>query len=244
MLNVFNRNIFKKTHIYNLLFLPLFICNVSNVFADSMHYKHSASNITNSVSIFPNNLKEITYTKLKSLKRELESKSDPLLQTQNALNSSEKKLLNSLFAYDNVRLQIAEVIIDLVEEYNVTGNYKKKLLGYSTTFNSRIKPARNNVRTLDEYKAYDKHFAVAYISLLYTFKENPDFYENYMRDINNLESTIGKYIKQLATAYGELEKSQHEYVSILTAQKNKELIVKIDNEIKIRKARIISKKQY
>ena len=205
-----------------------------------MHNKDPVSSKTDSVHVLPTNLNENSLTKLKLLKKELESKLELLRPTQKALEISEKKLLNSLVAYDNVRLQIAEVIIKLVDEYNLTGSYKKKLLGYCDTFKKNIKPARSNVQTLDAYKVYGTHFAVAYISLLYTFKENPTFHTQYMNDINDPKSTIGKYRRELAISYGEVEKAQKEYESIIIAQKIQESILQLDKEIYMRKEKLIA----
>ena len=240
MLNLDDRYLPAKTCVYIALIVYIFICNIPNVLADSVHYKDSVSSKTDSVHQLPTNLNEISLTKLKSLKKELESKSEQLWPTQNALDISEKKLLNSLIAYDNVRLQIAEVIIKLVDEYNVTGSYKKKLLGYCDTFSTRIKPARNNVHSLNGYKVYGTHFAVAYISLLYTFKENPTFQSKYMKDINDPKSTIGNYRRELAISYGEIEKVQKEYESITIAKKLHESILQLDKEINLRKEKLIA----
>ncbi len=240
MLNLNNQYLPVKTCVYILLFMSIFICNIPKVLADSVHYKNSISSKANSVHILPTNLNEFSLTKLKSLKKGLESKSEQHRPTQKALEISEKKLLNSLIAYDNVRLQIAEVIIKLVDEYNVTGSYKKKLLGYCDTFSTRVKPAQNSVHSLNGYKAYGTHFAVAYISLLYTFKENPIFHTKYMNDINDPKSTIGKYRRELMISYGEVEKVQKEYESNKLAQKHQESILQLNKEINLRKENLIA----
>ena len=240
MLNLDDKYLPTKTCAYIALFVCISICNISNVLADSVHYKDSASSKVDTVYLLPTNLSEISLTKLKSLKKEFESKSEQLRLTQKTLEISEEKLLNSLIAYDNVRLQIEEVIIKLVDEYNVTGSYKKKLLGYCDTFSTRIKPAQNSVHSLNGYKVYGTHFAVAYISLLYTFKENPTFHTKYMNDINNPKSTIGKYRRELMVSFGEVEKAQKEYESIQVAQKLQELILLLNKEIKLREENLIA----
>ena len=241
MLNKISQNFSAKSCVYTILFVSVLICNIPpNVFADSVHYQGPELSETNSVQVLPTNLSEIPITVLKLLKKERKSKLELFQPIQKSLEASEKELLDSLIAYDDVRLQIAEIIIKLVDEYNVTGSYKKKLLGYCDTFNTNIKPARSNVQTLEAYKVYGTHFAVAYISLLYTFRENSAFHSKYMSDINNPKSTIGKYRRELAVTYQEVKKAQKVYESILVARKINESIMQLDKEINTRKTRLIS----
>ena len=227
-----------KTCVYIALFTIVSIFNLPNVFADSLHYKDPAVSKTIASYAPPTNLTEISLGKLIVLKNEHESALQ-LLKLNKTQATIELELLNALIAYDDVRLQIPEIITKLVDEYKVTGNYRKKLLGYCDTFDNKIKQARITVQTLDEYKVYSTHFAVAYISLAYTFKEDPSFYKQYTNDINNPKSTIGNYRKELAISYKKVEKAHKDYQAIVIEQKLEESLVKLNKEIEQRKTRLL-----
>lgn len=187
----------------------------------------------------PQNLAEISLEKLVALRKEREAALGLLTSDRKSRASIEQALLNTLFAYDDVRLQIADIITRLVDEYKVKGRYREKLLGYCDTFNIRIKNARNTVHTLDEYKVYSTHFAVAYISLVYTFKEDASFYNQYTNDIGNPESTIGKYRKKLTLSYQEVEQANKEYKAVVIVQNIKKSIALLKKEIDWRQTRLL-----
>lgn len=240
MLNVNGQYLLAMTSKRISFCVCLFVISISNTFADSGHYKVPESIETKSAYDLPTNLDETSLAKLMLLKKQCNSNLKLLQPFKIDLGTSEVKLLGRLIAYDNIRLKISEVIIKLVDEYNVTGSYKKKLLGYCDTFSGNIKHAQDSVRTLAEYKVYGTHFAVAYISLIYTFKENPIFYAKYERDIKDPESTIGIFISELADSYREVEKAHKEYESALLAQKIRQSIAQLDKEINLRKSRLIT----
>ncbi len=239
MSNIDHQNIYTKTFLHIALFVIFFICTIPHVFADSLHYENPTVTKTIAAYGLPENLSDISHEKLIVLKNELESALQSLKLNQKSLATIEQELLNTLIAYDDIRLQVSEIITKLVNEYDVTGDYKKKLLGYCDTFNNKIKQARNTVQTLDEYKAYSTHFAVAYVSLVYTFKQDPTFYKHYTSDINDPESTIGKYQKELATSYKKVEQANKNYEAIIIAQELEKSLVKVKNEIKQRKTKLL-----
>ena len=187
----------------------------------------------------PQDLAEISLEKLVTLREEREAALWLLTPDKKLHASIEQTLLNTLLAYDDVRLQIADIIIKLVDEYKVKGRYRKKLLGYYDTFSNKIKNARNTVHTLDEYKVYSTHFAVAYISLVYTFKENASFYSQYTNDLYNPESTIGKYRKKLALSYQEVEQANKKYEAVVVVQKVEGSIALLKKEINRRQTKLL-----
>ena len=220
------------------LFALIFICSMSIVSADSQHNQTATKEKDNPLYLSLGNLSDISLVELKQIKQTRNLKIASLLHSVETLETSEGKLLKSLIAYDDVQLQIADIILKLTDEYKVTGKYKKKLLGYSKTFKTRIKPARGNLQTLDEYKVYSTHFSVAYISLLYAFKENPKFYQQYMNDINDPVSTIGKYRRELAILFRKVEQAQKEYESMVTVRDLEQSVEQLDREIKVRETRL------
>ena len=240
MLNVNGQYLLAMTSKHISFCVCLFIISISNTFADSGHYKDPESTETKSAYVLPTNLNEVSLAYLILLKKQRNSKLALLHSVKNDPRTSEVNLLRKLITYDNIRLKISEVIIKLVDEYKVTGSYKKKLLGYCDTFSGNIKHAQDSVRTLAEYKVYATHFAVAYISLIYTFKENSIFYAKYARDVKDPESTIGIYLNELAGSFEEVEKAHKQYELELFAHKIRQSIAQLDKEINLRKSRLIT----
>ena len=81
ILNIINRNVFVKACVCISLFVSILIYNITDVLTDYVHYKNSVSSKANSMQILPINLNEISLAKLKSLKKEFESKSEQLRPT-------------------------------------------------------------------------------------------------------------------------------------------------------------------
>lgn len=221
------------------LFVLVFICNTS-VYADFGHRNETRVNQSTSVEVLPVNLEILTLVELFELRKQHHSQLRSLQTKSVARHANEQKLLERLLAYDNVRLKIVDVIKSLIDEYKVHGEYQRKLLGYCQTFSTKIQTARNNVHTLAEYKVYGAHFALVYASLVYTFKENPDFYANYQRDIKDSESTLGAYINELNASYREVEQARNEYDAGLLVQQIERSIARLDREIVKHRTRLFS----
>lgn len=238
MLSVCYQNLPANWRGFLSLFVLVFICNTS-VHADFGHH-NSELEQSYSVDALPENLEKIPLQQLVALKKARYSKLRLLNPKAKALAISENDLLDSLIAYDNIRLKIADVIKRLIDEYHVSGSYKKKLLGYCRTFNTQIKNAQGKVKSLAEYKVYGTHFALAYVSLIYTFKENPEFFAQYQRDIGNTESTLGVYVSELNSSYREVEQARRDYDAILAAQQIERSITKLDHEIVKRRMKLIA----
>ena len=129
----------------------------------------------------------------------------------NQSDLSQQELLNTLFAYDDVRLKITDVLAEIVDEYEITDDYKKKLLGFRDTFLDKVKPARSTITNLDQFKQYTHSYSVVYISLIYTFHEDEEFYKILSKDIVNPSTTIGKYTQELESSYKSLVLAEQAY---------------------------------
>ena len=224
-------------------FIVVSIFNSPQVLADISHSKNPPTQKTIASYAVPKDLAETSLGKLVALREEREAALGLLAPDKKSHASIEQTLLSTLLTYDDVRLQIADVIIKLVDEYKVKGRYREKLLGYCDTFSNKIKNARNTVHTLDEYKVYSTHFAVSYISLVYTFKENASFYAQYTNDLYNPESTIGKYRKKLALSYQGVEQANKEYEAVVVVQKIEKSIALLKKEINRRQTRLLVQDQ-
>ncbi len=234
-------NLDLHAHTGRFLFLLLILAAAhSKVYADFGHRNDTQSNQFALLEELPVNLDNYTLAELLDLRKQHYSQLQSIQDKSNSLKTSERKLLSQLLAYDNIRLKITDVIKKLIDEYNVHGAYKKKLLGYCQTFNTTIKTARNSVQTLTEYKMYGVQFALVYASLVYTFKENPEFYTSYQQDIENPDSTLGAYITELNQSYRKVELARKEYDVELAIQQLKQSIAKLDGAIVKRRTRLLT----
>lgn len=122
-----------------------------------------------------------------------------------------KNLLKSLFAYDDIRLKITDVLSVLVNEYQLTDEYKNKLLGYRSTFLEQVKPSRDNITTLDEFKAYSHSYSIVYVALVYTINGNKSFHASLAADMTDPNTTIGEYVRELKSSYKILLQAEDDY---------------------------------
>ncbi len=144
---------------------------------------------------------------------------------------AKQKLLDSILAHDDKRLGIAQVIPQMIEDYEIKGEFKDALLGYSDTFNNEIREARTHVHTLDDYKSYDFRFSAVYMSMMFKFNENKNFHEKMVTDMKNSDSAIGKYRKELDESYAQVEKDKYLIQNVYSVNELEQAITQIDEEI-------------
>ncbi len=144
---------------------------------------------------------------------------------------AKQKLLDSILAHDDMRLGIAQVIPQMIEDYKIQGEFKDALMGYSDTFNNEIREARSHVHTLDDYKSYDFRFSAVYMSMMFKFNENKAFHEKMVVDMKDSDSAIGKYRKELDESYAQVEKDKYLIQNVYSVNELEQAIAEIDEEI-------------
>ena len=114
----------------------------------------------------PENLDQLT---LEELQAEKAVRTQDLVAIQQASDTdvARQKLLEIIFEHDDKRLQIVKVISELIDEYQIEGEFRNALLGYRDTFDVDIRDARKHVHTLDDYKSYDFRFSAVYMSMMF-----------------------------------------------------------------------------
>ena len=243
MLTFIHQNSFAFTLLYKKIFAIILASNISCVFADSqisfelVHKNREHEELINSIP-------QISLSELKPLKYKFQKELILLPTHDNTLAISEEKLLQQLIKYDTLCLKISEIIKQLVKEYRVTGSFKSKLLGFANTFQNSVKPAQNNINTLNGFISYKTHFAATYISFIYTINENTGFYAQYRKDINDPSSIIGSYRIDLKNSFDELEILHKSYLLSKKSYELKNLILIIDDEIRRRNANNISSLEF
>jgi hypothetical protein len=144
---------------------------------------------------------------------------------------AEEKLFKQLMDHDLVRLTIADVIDEMITDYDIDGEFKKTLLGYRSTFAVDMMENRAVVHDLEDYPSYEFRFAAVYKSMLYAFLEYPDFYDRMKLDMVNEETSIGSYKKTLDESYGSVVKARAEMDMIKAGDDLKKVIAALDGEL-------------
>lgn len=144
---------------------------------------------------------------------------------------AEEKLFKQLMAHDLVRLTIADVIPDLIKDYQIEGEFKETLLSYKSTFSEDLMRSRESVENLEDYPSYDFRFAAVYMSMLYAFQKYPDFYEQLKVDMVDEKTHIGNYKKTLDTSYANVKKARAEMDFAKSGGDLKKVITALDDEL-------------
>ncbi len=144
---------------------------------------------------------------------------------------AKQKLLDSILAHDDKRLNIVHVIPQMIEAYGIDGEFKKTLMGYSSTFDNEIRTARNDVHSIDDYKSYDFRFSAVYMSMMFKFNENKSFHEKMVADMKDSSTAIGKYRKELDESYAKVSHDKYLIQNVYSVNELEQAIAEIDEEI-------------
>lgn len=190
---------------------------------------------SNYISKYSYNIKDMGTKNLKEARQVLKNHLKEL-NYENDIDF-DAKLLESLLQYDDIRIQIVDVIDKIIIEYNVSNDIKKTLLSFQDTFKHIIKDNRSLVNTLRDYKAYDFRLGSAYLAMMSAFHDTDErklFYTRLVEDKTNTKTEIGAYNKKLRDAQENvnLVKSERENFEEIIDIKN--TLKKIENEIKKR----------
>ena len=192
------------------------------------------------------NIKDLQKTRI-SLKNYLDEDSIKEIDSKKNL---EKKLLVALLEYDDVRIQITNVIDEIIQDYKVNIEIENTLLSFKDTFtninilyyvtsNYRniIKDNRPLVKNLRDYKAYDFRLGSAYLAMMSAFHETEEskkFYSRLVKDKKNDTTSIGKYNKELKLAQVNINLVKKDMETLSEISDIKAALSKIEKEISIR----------
>jgi hypothetical protein len=143
----------------------------------------------------------------------------------------EENMLNELMKHDLVRLEIIDVIPQLIEDYDIEGKFKKTLMGYRSTFADEVMESRKNVESLGDYQSYDFRFAAVYMSMLFAFQEHPEFYERLKVDMKEDDTPIGAYRKKLDDSYDGVDEARIQMDLVNNVDDIENLVTALDAEL-------------
>mgnify|MGYP001299727507 FL=1 len=179
------------------------------------------------------NIKDLQKTRI-SLKNYLDEDSIKEIDSKKNL---EKKLLVALLEYDDVRIQITNVIDEIIQDYKVNIEIENTLLSFKDTFMNIIKDNRPLVKNLRDYKAYDFRLGSAYLAMMSAFHETEEskkFYSRLVKDKKNDTTSIGKYNKELKLAQVNINLVKKDMETLSEISDIKAVLSKIEKEISIR----------
>lgn len=179
------------------------------------------------------NIKDLQKTRI-SLKNYLDE--DGIKEIDSKKNL-EKKLLVALLEYDDVRIQITNVIDEIIQDYKVNIEIENTLLSFKDTFMNIIKDNRPLVKNLRDYKAYDFRLGSAYLAMMSAFHETEEskkFYSRLVKDKKNDTTSIGKYNKELKLAQVNINLVKKDMETLSEISDIKAVLSKIEKEISIR----------
>ena len=176
------------------------------------------------------NIEELEETKL-TLKNYLKDNNHKNTYSD---NTAKEELLVALLEYDDVRIQITDVIDEVINEYKVEEDVKNILLSFKSTFENIIKDNRHLVKNLRDYKAYDFRLGSAYLAMMSAFHETEEskkFYSRLVKDKKIKTTSIGKYNADLQSAQININIVKREMEKLSEISDIQTVLANIEKEI-------------
>jgi len=159
---------------------------------------------SNYISKYSYNIENMDLNELKNTQKALKNHLNKTnIRKVDSKKNIEKKLLDALLKYDDVRIQITKVIDEIILEYQVNNEIRNILISFKETFKNIIKDNRPLVKNLRDYKAYDFRLGSAYLAMMSAFHETEEskkFYSKLVKDKKNNTTSIGRYNADLQSA--------------------------------------------
>ena len=111
----------------------------------------------------PDNLESLSTEQITDMRAAHQLDLEKTAADKSAEQQAEAKLFKQLMDHDLVRLTIADVISDMITDYEIDGEFKETLLGYKSTFSVEMMENREVVHDLEDYPSYDFRFAAVYM---------------------------------------------------------------------------------
>jgi len=213
--------------------LMLFISSVS--FAGGETIKSPILDRVRVLHKVPENLASLSLQQLNAERETRQRDLDVIRQASDEPEVAKQQLLETIMAHDDVRLKIAQVIPVMIEDYKIEGKFRYSLMGYSNTFNVDMREARKGVHSIGDYKSYDFRFSAVYMSMMFKFNENPEFHKRLVSDMQDSDTAIGSYRKELDESYTKVEHDKYLIQNIYSVNELEQSIAAIDEEISKRK---------
>lgn len=182
----------------------------------------------------PADLNSWSTHEVSSLRDEHQQNLDQIRQNQTSRDQADAHMLSELLRHDMVRLSIVDVIPALIEEYQIEGDFKDLLMGYRDTFKVELMADHQEIQSLGDYQSYDFRFAAVYMSMIYAFDDNPEFYQRLKSDMVLEDSVIGRYRNAIDESYLGVKAASEVIDSFHIVNDLEKVIVALDSELEKR----------
>ena len=190
---------------------------------------------SNYISKYSYNIENMDLNELKNTQKALKNHLNKAnIKKVDSKKNIEKKLLDALLKYDDVRIQITKVIDEIIVEYQVNSEIRNILISFKETFKNIIKDNRPLVKNLRDYKAYDFRLGSAYLAMMSAFHETEEskkFYSRLVKDKKNNTTSIGKYNADLQSAQININIVKKEMEKLSEISDIQTVLAKIEKEI-------------
>ena len=200
-------------------------------FADGAPSNIPGIDIDEKAFAVPENLAQMSTREITELLDTHKEDLNKIREIDHSEELAEQQMFEELIRHDDVRISIADVIPELIEEYEIEGEFKDKLLGYRSTFSVDLVESRGNVESLKDYGSYDFRFSAVYMSMLFSFQEHPEFYEKLKVDMVDEDSLIGEYRRRLDKSFKQVERARAQVEGVKNTQALENLIAELDQEL-------------
>lgn len=160
------------------------------------------------------------------------------LDTASALSIEEleKQLLHALLVYDDERIQIIDLIPQIIEYYEVEGTLKEDLMNFRRTLIKIVEELRPEVTTLQRYKPYDFRLGVSYAAMMTIMQRKQVMRDRMLQDHSNPETILGRHSQRLKETYRLVQEARERLELRYQAETLKEQIDQIDTELRRRQS--------
>ena len=190
---------------------------------------------SNYISKYSYNIENMDLNELKNTQKALKNHLNKTnIKKVDSKKNIEKKLLDALLKYDDVRIQITKVIDEIIVEYQVNSEIRNILISFKETFKNIIKDNRPLVKNLRDYKAYDFRLGSAYLAMMSAFHETEEskkFYSRLVKDKKIKTTSIGKYNADLQSAQININIVKREMEKLSEISDIQTVLANIEKEI-------------
>jgi len=190
---------------------------------------------SNYISKYSYNIENMDLNELKNTQKALKNYLNKTnIKKVDSKKNIEKKLLDALLKYDDVRIQITKVIDEIILEYQVNNEIRNILISFKETFKTIIKDNRPLVKNLRDYKAYDFRLGSAYLAMMSAFHETEEskkFYSKLVKDKKNSTTSIGRYNADLKSAQININVVKKEMEKLSEISDIQTVLANIEKEI-------------
>lgn len=226
-----SRSALAKRSSFALFIFTAFLAICSNVLADGGNRNIPGIDLNDATFAVPDNLAEMTTQDIKVLRDTRQDDLESIREVAQSDEVAEQHMFNELMRHDDVRISIADLIPKMIEQYEINGEFKDRLLGYQSTFAVDLVESRENVESLQDYGSYDFRFSAVYMSMLFSFQEHPEFYEKLKADMVDEDSLIGEYRQRLDQSFAQVEEVRTQVEGVKNTAALESLISALDQEL-------------